>query len=271
VFDGTSRSDKPHDALERANGYLRLRVERSGLAELRQEGAYKARLPRARLLEAVLLNTAGGLTGGDRLRSEVFVGAAARATVTTAACEKIYRSTGPAARVEAHLHVAAGGRLDWLPQETILFDRSSLERRFEIDLAADATLLLVEAVVFGRTARGESVEQGSFRDRWTLRRDGALVFAEVARLDGAIAETLRRPAVLAGGCAAATVLYAAPDAARFLDPLRGALAGAEAGASLRDGVLLTRIAAADGFALRAPLLAAMRLLRDDDVPRVWMC
>ena len=102
-------------------------------------------------------------------------------------------------------------------------------------------------------------------------RDGLLVFAEAARLDGTIAETLRRPAVLAGGCAAATILYAAPDAARFLDPLRGALAGAEAGASLRDGVLLARIAAADGFALRPPLLAAMRLLRDDDVPRVWMC
>ena len=270
MFDGTSRSDKSHHALERANGFLRLRVERSGLAELRQEGAYKARLPRARSLEAVLLNTAGGLTGGDRLRSEILVGEAARATVTTAACEKVYRSTGGAATVDAKLRVGARGRLDWLPQETILFDRSSLERRFEIDLAGDATLLLVEAVVFGRTARGETVEEGSFHDRWTLRRDGALVFAEASRLDGAIAEALRRPAVLAGGCAAATILSAAPDAAGFLDPLREALAGAEAGASFRDGVLLARIAAADGFALRPPLLAAMRLLRGY-VPRVWMC
>ena len=271
MFDGTSRSDGPPRVLERASGRLHLRVERVGIAEMHQEGCLKLRVPRARPVEAVTLNTAGGLAGGDRLRSGIVVGAGAAATVTTAACEKVYRTTGPAATIETTLALADGARLDWLPQETILFDRARLERRIGVELAPTATLLIVEAVVFGRTARDERVEEGGFRDRWMIRREGKPVLAEATRLEGKIAETLRRPAVLDGGCACATIVYAAPDAASLVAPLREALAGSEAGASLRDGVLLARLVARDGFALRPALLAAMGVLRRMPVPRVWMC
>ena len=112
--------------------------------------------------------------------------------VTTAAAEKIYRSPGPDADMEVALAVSAGGQLAWLPQETILFDRARLSRRIEVDLAEGASLIMAEAVVFGRAAMGETVREGRFADRWRVRRDGRLIFAESARLDGAIAETLGR-------------------------------------------------------------------------------
>src|SRR6187401_2361520 len=110
---------------------------RTRIDRLYQEGAAKIRMPRtlADPLEAVLINTAGGLTGGDRLDWLVSVGAGASATVTTQTCEKIYRASSGTAVVGCSMTVGAGGRLAWLPQETIVFDNSAFRRRIEIDLA----------------------------------------------------------------------------------------------------------------------------------------
>ena len=114
-------------------------------------------------------------------------GAGAGLVAGTAAAEKIYRSHRAGGRVDVKLDVGAGARLAWLPQETILFDRARLSRRIDVDLAEGASLLLAEAVVFGRAAMGETMRQGHFADRWRLRRGGRLIFADSARLDGDIA------------------------------------------------------------------------------------
>src|SRR4029077_13026294 len=100
--------------------------------------------------------------------------------------EKIYRSLGPATAVTVRLALARGARLRWLPQETILFDRARLARSIEVDMEEGASLLIAEAIVFGRSAMGETVEDGAIADRWRIRRGGRLVFAESLRLDGAI-------------------------------------------------------------------------------------
>ncbi len=110
--------------------------------------------------------------------------------------------------MDVTLEIGEGARLAWLPQETILFDRARLSRRIDVDLAESASLLMAEAVVFGRAAMGEAMSQGFFADRWRVRRAGKLVFADSARLDGAIAEKLGQPASAAGGIAIATVLIA---------------------------------------------------------------
>ena len=112
-------------------------------------------------------------------------------------------------------------------------------------LREDATLLLAEAIVFGRSAMGEAVSEGRLFDRWRVRRGGRLVFAETVRLDGAIAQKLAAPAVAAGGVAVATVLIVPGDEAkvasiRALDNLgrRGGRVGVErprGGAALRQG------------------------------------
>ena len=262
--------------LQRACGSGRIAVRGEAgvtrLARLYQDGCGKIRLPRDALatgLEAVLINSSGGLTGGDRMEWAAEVGDGARLTLSTQACEKVYRARDGVAEQRASLTVGAGARLDWLPQETILFDGGALSRRLEADLAEDARLLCVEAVILGRTAMGETVRVGSLHDRWRIRREGRLVFADDLRLDGAIAEVGAKAPVLAGARAFASLLLVADDAQRLLVPLRSVL-GTGGGASAFEGKLFARVAAADGFTLRQVLLPALEILRDGaPLPRVW--
>jgi urease accessory protein len=263
--------------LQRAKGVGRVAFKsaraRTVLDRLHEDGAARIRLPRnhaAESCEAVLINTAGGLTGGDRMSWEVTAGRNCHGVVTTQACEKVYRAAGGTAEVATRLHVAETARLDWLPQETILFDRARLSRTITADLAAGARLLIVEAVIFGRHAMGERVNSGGFRDRWSIRRCGRLIHAEDFRLEGAIADTLARHAVLAGHRTMASVVYCGEDAEAHLEPARAAI-GEAGGASAFAGKLVARISAADGMALRralVPLIASLR--RGSALPRAWM-
>jgi urease accessory protein len=262
--------------LQRARGCARIAVRaedgRTRLARLFQDGCGKIRLPkdaRATGLEAVLINTAGGVTGGDRLEWAAEAGDGARLTLSTQACEKVYRARDGAAEVRTALTLGEDAQIDWLPQETILFDGGALSRCLEVDLGPGARLLAAEAVVLGRTAMDETVRAGALSDRWRIRREGRLVFADDLRLDGPVAELAAKAPVLAGARAFASLLLVAEDAARFLAPLRAAL-GPLGGASAFDGKLFARVTAPDGFALRRALLPALTVLRDGaPLPRVW--
>ncbi|HZH46607.1 MAG TPA: urease accessory protein UreD, partial [Roseococcus sp.] len=156
---------------------------------------------------AALLNTGGGLAGGDHVHVALRLDPQARLTLATAAAEKVYRSLGPATRVEVTLDAGAGAALEWIPQETILFDGASLDRRTEITLAGDARLLAVESLVFGRAARGEVIGRLALRDAWRLRVEGRLLWADALRLDAsALSAALR----FGGAGAHATLLCAGP-------------------------------------------------------------
>ena len=242
---------------------------------LREQGSLRVRFPngaRRDTLDAVMLNTAGGMTGGDRFDVDIAVGAGARLSVTTAAAEKVYRSLGPATEIDVKLAVGSGGTLIWLPQETILFDRARLHRTIAAELAPEASLLLAEAVVFGRSAMGEAVRQGHFFDRWRVRiGGGALVFAESLRLDGAIAEKLARRAIAGGGVAVASILKIPGDEADVA-AVRASdhdFAG-EMGASAWKGMMLVRLVAPDGATLRRDLIGALTALRPGPLPRLWL-
>jgi len=238
-----------------------------------EAGSLRARFPNGngQTLDAVIVNVAGGMTGGDRFDIAVKVGAGASLNVTSAAAEKIYRSLGPDTEIAVKLEAGAGGRLAWLPQETIMFDRARLRRKIDVDLAPDATLLLAEATVFGRSAMGETVTSGCFFDRWRVRVGGALVFAESIRLDGGITQTLNERAVAAGGVAVASVLKIPGD-----DENAAAIRAmqqdfsAEVGASAWNGLALVRCVAADGAALRHDLMRVLTALGGAPLPRLWL-
>jgi len=264
-------------AANRAIGRIALAVKASGGAtrrwRVREEGSLRVRCPGppAGELEAVIVNTAGGVAGGDRFSLNVAVEPGARLVVTTAAAERIYRTLEPAAAIDVKLAVGAGASLAWLPQETILFDRARLRLSIEVDLAEDAQLILAEALVLGRSGMGEAVDDGRIVDRWRLRRNGMLIHAEAMRLDGGIAAKLAEPAVANGGVAVATVLVAPGDdatvaAVRTLDAgFRG-----EVGASAWNGFAVVRLCAADGAALRHDLIAVLGALRGAALPRLWL-
>lgn len=241
-----------------------------------ESGGYRARFPTTfdATCEAVLINTGGGMAGGDAMSVTVDLGPGSDAVVTSQAAEKIYRSQGADTRIDTSLSVAAGATLAWLPQESILFSGARLNRRLAVDLAADARLVACESVFFGRSAMGESLQRGALRDRWRIRREGRLVFAEDVRLEGAIAETLGRSAIGAGARAAATILVAGGDLADRLEQVRALAEEAQAGtvelgAGLVGDLLIVRLLSPDAQALRRVLVTLLRHLTGRALPRTW--
>lgn len=248
---------------------------RTRLRRLYQDGSAKIRLPyvSAGPLEAVLINTAGGLTGGDRLGWEVDVGPHASAGITTQACEKVYRAASDHAEVRVRLTVGENGSIAWLPQETIVFDRAAFIRTLDVELAAWAEALVLEATVFGRQAMGERAAQGTFRDRWRIRREGTLIHAEDFRIGPDIADIMARPAISNGAIAVATLLLVSPRAEALLDQAREII-GDRGGASVwtvkTSGKLLARLYAEDGYQLRQRLVPLVGLLNGKaGLPKLW--
>jgi urease accessory protein len=263
-------------AFIRARGGVRITVERTprGAAPVHvaESGGYRVRFPNAGgACEAVLLNTGGGMAGGDRMSIEVELAGGAQAVVTTQAAEKVYRSEDADTEVTVDLRLAAGSRLEWLPQEQILFDGARFRRTLAVEIATGATLTLCESVVFGRTARGETLQEGLFRDRWRIRRDGSLVFAEDVRLDDDIQDRLSRRALGGGARATATVLHVSPEAESRREPARETLENAisECGVSAWNGMLVARLLSRDPQALRADLVRFLKRFRGTPMPRSW--
>lgn len=257
----------------RGEAAVRLRLEdgRVRLVDLRQQGSAKAILPRvAGVPEVVFLNTSGGLTGGDRLSFAVTLGDGVTATATTQTAERAYRAASGVARVDVALAVGAGGWIDWLPQETILFDAAALERRTTVDLGAGAGCLALEMVVLGRAAMGERVARLAFRDRREIRREGRLLHLEPLVLE--TEALLAGQAVLGGARCVASLVMVGPGLADALAPLRRVLDGdgVVAAASAFDGRLVVRAMAQDGWPLRRQMARALSVLRRGAVlPRVW--
>lgn len=249
------------------------RVEgRSRIDVLFQEGAAKIRLPEtfSEEMEAVIINTAGGLTGGDRMDWVVNAAPGTFVTATTQACEKIYKASFGTAEINTVITAGAGARIHWLPQETILYDNAALTRRLDVDLADDAEFIGVEAVLLGRTAMGETMEHGLFRDRWRIRREGQLVHAEDLKLDGKVGELTALAPVLGGQVAFATLVYVGPFCEAYLGPVRAVLKDSMGGASAWADKLVVRISASDGLALRKKLIPVISILRAGAaVPKVW--
>src|SRR5580692_11875201 len=176
-------------------------------------------------LQAVLLTTTGGLTGGDRTRVDFKVGANARATLTTQAAEKLYRALPGSTPVECSVSLQAGANswAEWLAQETILFNRAQLRRSFCAELAPGSRMLAVESIVFGRQAMGEELRVGMLHDSWRIRLAGRLIWADAMRLEADIAGLRRTPFGHGDARACATLLYAAEAAGELLEPVRALL------------------------------------------------
>jgi urease accessory protein len=232
-------------------------------------------------LQAVLLTTSGGLTGGDRTSVEFNVEANARATLTTQAAEKLYRALPGTPPVECAISLTAGTNTwcEWLAQETILFDGACLRRSFSADLDAGSRMLAVESIVFGRQAMGEDLRVGMLHDSWRIRCAGRLAWADTMRLQGDIAGLRRAPFGFGSAVACATLVFAAPDAGDLLEPVRAVLKDAadESGVTLLDGLLIIRLLDSDAPRLRARVVRVAGLIRHIAVgisralPRVWHC
>lgn len=266
---------------QRAIGALRVAVKqrdgRTVLSDLYQQGCLKARFPRpVDWMETVLLNSSGGVAGGDRLDLEFEVAPGASACFTAQAAERFYRAlpNDPPSRLRTAMRIEGDGAAEWLPQETILFDNSALDRRLDIEMDAQSWFLGVESLIFGRLSMGEQVHTARLADTIRIRRAGRLILHDAIRLNGPIAAVLDRPATAHGHRALATLIHVSPDAESHLAPLREAWAEspAETGASAWNNMLIARILAPDSATLRAAVTTALNTLRAGrTLPRVWNC
>lgn len=220
--------------------------------------------------EAVVVTTSGGVVGGDRIRVDLAALGASAATATTQAAEKIYRSAGPEAEIAVALRADAGALLEWVPQETILFDGARLRRETRIDVARTARLIAGEINVFGRRARGEDFRRGSLRDAWRLRRGGRLAWAESLRLGDGLGDGARGRFAFGDAAAAGLLLYCGPRPAPVLDAARRALGDGPGGAATCiDGVVVSRLCDADAARLRRRFADLWRALRGAAAGRAW--
>ncbi|MET0279051.1 MAG: urease accessory protein UreD [Pseudorhodoplanes sp.] len=262
-------------AANRARGRIDVSVAQSAGRTRRrrvlEDGSYRIRFPNVsgEEAEAVIVNSAGGVAGGDQFEVAIEVKEGARLAVLTAAAEKVYRAIGTASQMDVRLRVEAEGALRWLPQETILFDEARLHRSITVDLDEAATLMMAEVVIFGRAAMDETMKQGELIDRWRIRRGGRLVLAETLRLRGEVENLLARPACGQGAVALATAIFAPGDdnlCARVREALQGC--GAEAAISAWNGIAVARLCASDAALLRRDLISVLNAA-GGALPRLW--
>ena len=260
------------DGPPRAKGILQLTsAGQSKIKNLFQQGATRALFPRrANGLECIMINTSGGLTGGDKFSNSIICEDHSRLTISTQGCERIYKSgDGTAAVVENKVIVKNASRVNWLPQETIIFDQGRINRQLKVELSSEAEALIVEPVIFGRLAMGETNISGHFEDKVEIHVDGKIAFLDKTRLTGDISKTLKRPAVLNGSSATAVLIFKSKIAKSFLNFLREQ-SNAQSGASLiSKDFLVARFIAPTGYELRQMLVPIITEITDKNLPKTW--
>jgi urease accessory protein len=283
--DGTTaaslmRSDQA-SAMRQFDGLLHVRFERRAgatvLADLHQKPPLRMLFPRVDdpIPLAVCANTSGGLVGGDRASIEVAAASGTAVTVTAQAAEKVYRSAAPDTVITNRLVAQDGAWLEWLPQETIVFDRARLRRAMRIDVEGNARVLAGEMLVFGRVARGERVTTGLVRDAWEVRKDRRLIWADALHLEDDVAEVLANAACFGDARVYATIVYVGADAGTLLDPLREHGLDAGGAATCIGPVLIARWLSPDPVAVRRGFGKAWCYLRQQArglpalLPRIW--
>jgi urease accessory protein len=280
---------RPTAVHQRVDGLARIRFKkaadgRTTLGELYQRAPCRLLFPNTEPgepLQAVLLTTSGGLTGGDRTRVEIEMDAQTSATVTTQAAEKLYRALPDSddTRIEVDIRVGEGAWAEWLAQETIFFEAAKLRRSLVADVAPQGRLLAVESLVLGRTAMGERVCNGRLHDAWRLSRNSRLIWADALHLDGDIRKLLHAPFGFGTAVACSTVIYVAPDAHALVSGLRQLIARYElpATATALDGFLVIRMLAENAARLREAVMHVSAAIRaragglPARMPRVWYC
>jgi urease accessory protein len=230
---------------------------------------------------AVLVTTSGGLVAGDQVAISVEVGAGAAAHVTGSAAEKIYRSTGATVQVKQHLEVGSDGWLEFLPPETILFDRARLRRTTRVHLQRNGGFLGGGILVFGRIAMGERFREGLLHEGWEVQRNRALVWGDALHIDGDVGAIMDDPACFSGAAACATLILAPRDdnPRPFVEPARGvqersAIEGLRAGVTAVNGLLIARwlgdpVAVRRAYAELACHLRAEAMGLPPRLPRLW--
>ena len=280
------RGKNPSDRdLQRADGCGRVVLSGSEMGvrivDVFQRSPVRIMFPRAgcAIEEAVLVNTAGGIAGGDRLEFGVTALASASIAVTSQAAEKVYRALNEPARIATKLQACEAAKLAWLPQETIVFNWGRLSRETEVELSSGAELLALEWLVLGRAAHGEEMVGGHITDSWRVKKDGRLIWADSFRVTDEVFPHVHRKALLSNCKAVATLIYFGPHLDARLEYLRAIAAPLEChcAATSVAGLVIVRFAAKASYDLRLAVRDFLQQFSRElkpgpfSVPKIWLC
>src|SRR5262245_6254153 len=281
------RMDHPSDKdLQRADGGGRIVLSSSDrgtrIENIFEQSPIRIMFPRTKhsaVREAVLINTAGGIAGGDRLEYSVAALSNASIAVTSQAAEKVYRSLNEPARIATSLKTLESAKLAWLPQETIVFNWARLHRTTETELFSGAELLALEWLVLGRAAHGEAIVGGEISDSWRVKKDGRLIWADSFRITDEVFPHLNNKALLSNYTAIATLIYFGPYLDKRLDFLRGILASLQCKCAVTfvNGLIVLRFASTESSDLKLALRSFLQQFGPElgsgpfQVPKMWLC
>lgn len=272
----SSKQNSPHQRVKGSAAVsFKYSNEKTKLDRLYQHGSAKIRFPKTYggFSEAVLINTAGGLTGGDQLDWSITLDAETNTVFTTQACEKAYKSSSDTAHVSTQITVGENATCHWLPQETILYEGSALNRTLDVHLSKTAKLIALESVMLGREAMGETLTHCTFKDQWRIYREGKLIFADNIKLEGDIKVLEQKSALMSGNKAFATLVYCGTQddeqLTKIADKLQSSLKNQDMAVSIFEGKLVARFLARDTYELRRYLMPILKELSGNDLPRVW--
>jgi len=281
------RAGNPSDNdLQRAEGSCRIVLSGSEsgtrVMDVFQRSPIRVMFPRiggAAVNEAVLINTAGGIAGGDRLECGVTALADASIAVTSQAAEKVYRALDEPARITTKLKACEGAKLAWLPQETIVFNCARLSRETEIEFSSGAQLLALEWLVLGRAAHGEEMVGGHITETWRVKKDGRLIWADSFRATDEMFSHLHRNALLSNCKAVGTLIYFGPALDARLEFVRDIAPSLEChcAATSVGGLIVVRFAAEVSSDLRLALRSFLQQFSRElepgpfRVPKMWSC
>lgn len=260
-------------AFEADHGTTRL-VEREHAGPLRVQ---KPLYPEGNAVcHAIVVHPPGGVVGGDELDIRARVGARCSALLATPGAAKWYKANGHVSRQNIHLAVGDGAALEWLPQETILFDAAHVRLDHQVELGKEASYIGCEILCFGRTASGESFNAGTVEQRTAIRRDGRLVWFEQGAL-AAGTTAMSSPLGLAGHSVCATLIAVGKllpgsviAALREIDAPPGSF-----GVTQMKSVVVVRHLGDSSETARHLMMAAWHRLRpalsgrEAVVPRIW--
>ena len=282
-----SRDGIPGDKdLQRSEGFARLVLAGSAhgsrIVDLFQRCPTRIMFPGIRgapLEEAVVVNTAGGIAGGDRLESTVTVLTNASVRVTTQAAERVYRALNEPAVINTRLKICDVAKLAWLPQETIVYNGARMRRNTEIAISSGAELLALEWLVLGRAAHGEEVVGGEIIDGWQVKIDDRLIWVDRLQATDEVFSRLRSRILLADFKAIGTLIYFGPDTEAWVQFMRDLAPRLQCHCvtTLVSGLMIARLAARAAAELKAGLreiLLHFELERAQvpfRIPKMWSC
>jgi urease accessory protein len=235
--------------------------------------------PEPEVCHTVLLHTAGGIVGGDRLSSRLILEPQTQVLLTTATAAKIYRSNGQIAHQAVEIEVGDHAHLEWLPQEAIIFDRAVYHQNIRVNLGVGATWCGWEITRLGRSASGEKFLEGQWRNAIEIWQGGRPLWIDRQQLDGSVEQWQSLHGLATQPIVGTFVMMGVAVDLDLVQQARDLWPGADTemvyGVTRVQGGLICRYRGRDRQVVRCWFIAVWNLVRQQYrdrpvcIPRVW--